>query len=146
MITTPSSVLTNNGVLAVIVTATLDPDIVRPEVIGVAGDEKAVELGAWALTGFDVTNETSARYVSGRSGDAGTKTVLLERGPNGSVALVLVSGHPVVKSAKRMARRLHRDILLPGATPRRGDESASAANVHLADPLESEKPDVDVTA
>lgn len=111
---TPSSILKNDGVLAVVVITTASRlaghGPVNPEAIGSAGPEKLTALGSWALTGFKLAavDENSARYVIGK----GKTTVLLERAPHGSVALVLVPAHPVVKSAKRMARRLLRSIIV----------------------------------
>ncbi len=109
---TPSSILQNDGVLGVVVITSVDPDDVNPEVIGSAGAKKFAELGAWALTGFGLAavDDDCARYVIGK----GKTSVLIERAPHGAVALVLVSGHPVVKSAKRMARRLLRSIVKKG--------------------------------
>jgi hypothetical protein len=106
---TPSSILRHDGVLAVVVTANAGFGPVNPDAIGSAGDAKLVEIGAWALTGFAldaVGGEDSARYIVGK----GKYSVMLERAPQGSVALVLTAGHPVVKSARRMARRLLRAI------------------------------------
>lgn len=79
------------------------------DAVASVGDAKLVELGAWALTGFaldGVSGEDSARYIVGK----GKYSVMLERGPHGDVALVLLAGHPVIKSARRMARRLLRAI------------------------------------
>ncbi len=78
--------------------------------LGKAGPGQLTDLGSWALTGFELAavEGDRSRYV------ISDKSVFLVRGNQGAVALVLVAGHDVAKSAHRMAKRLLRSILLPG--------------------------------
>jgi len=105
---TPASTIRNDGVLAVLVTTSADTAHVNADVVGSEGPDDLLALCSWAETGLDIgalTSEDSLRVL------VGERAISVTSSPFGRVTMVLVKGHPIVKSAKRLARQLMRNMI-----------------------------------
>jgi hypothetical protein len=96
----PSHILTTDGVLAVVTTTTIT-DLASPEVVGSAGDQKLVELAQQTFCLFERTEELTLRVVIG---EQNTISAMRSADRRTMTAVVVPTGHPVVKSLKRMLR------------------------------------------
>jgi len=91
MTTTPTPMIKHDGVFATIVCTESHSEA--------HGDPMLVAIAQVALGMFDKTKENQLRVICGE------RTVTAMRTMAGVVAIVTTTGHPVMKSAKRMMKR-----------------------------------------
>jgi hypothetical protein len=99
--TSPSTIIKHDGVLAVVTTTETSG---LTESLQLLGSPKHFGVAQLAIGLFRHTEESSIRVVVGES------TISALRSTSGIAALVVTTGHPVVKSVQRMMRKLLRGM------------------------------------
>lgn len=125
---TPESILKNDGINFVLTRAYDDPSKLDPSMLGGAGDEDLAGIAHATLDLFGKTDERKIRVV------IGDLAVHAMRDDLGCIALVVIKGHPIIKSAQRLQRLALRRMQATEGQPKPASqpEPANTEPMHAA--------------
>ena len=121
----PQSTILTDGIVAVVTTSTIAADQLVPGILGEAGPEPLVSVARATADLFKHTDELALRVVLKEH------TISAKRRLDGDdetiTVLVVVTGHPIVKSLARTLRAILKAARRNGPTPAASVPSADSA-------------------